>query len=276
MMEVSRYVTIGRYVPGDSVLHRLDPRTKLLTFGLLVSTLLVVKGYVPYLLLLGFAVVLLLLSRIPVRYVLAGLRPALWVLAILWVFQIIFSGSSYPDHPTLFRLGSWRATWGGVHAGALNVLRISVLYLLTSLLTLTAGLVELADAGEMLLSPLARLGVPLNEVALVFTIALRFVPTLAEELERLVKAQISRGARLDEGGFLGRARRLIPLVVPLFLSIFDRAEDLILAMEARCYRGGRGRSKAVAFAFQPLDALAAVVVLAVVAAAWLTGLMLPF
>jgi len=263
--EFLRHVTIGQYLPGDSLLHRLDPRAKLLAFLLLVTAVTFTPSYLGNALLLATILVLILLSRISVRYALQGLRPAVPMIAVLAVMQLLFLGDFYIPSTglrTLLRWGPIHITTGGVQLVVVSICRLVELMLLVSLLTLTTTLTELTHGMESLMSPLARFGFPAHELSLIAIIALRFVPILAQELETIVKAQASRGADFGRGGrlhFVRRTRQLLPLLVPLFLDAFRRAEDLILAMEARCYMGGRGRTHLVRFRSSPRDYLAVIV-----------------
>ena len=263
--EFLRHVTIGQYLPGNSLLHRLDPRAKLLAFLLLVTAVTFTPSYLGNALLLATVLALILLSRISVRYALQGLRPAVPMIAVLAVMQLLFLGDFYIPSAglrTLLRWGPIHITTGGVQLVVVSICRLVELMLLVSLLTFTTTLTELTHGMESLMSPLARFGFPAHELSLIATIALRFVPILAQELETIVKAQASRGADFGRGGrlhFVRRTRELLPLLVPLFLDAFRRAEDLILAMEARCYMGGKGRTHLVRFRSSPRDYLAVIV-----------------
>ena len=263
--EFLRHVTIGQYLPGNSLLHRLDPRAKLLAFLLLVTAVTFTPSYLGNALLLATVLALILLSRISVRYALQGIRPAVPMIAVLAVMQLLFLGDFYIPSAglrTLLRWGPIHITTGGVQLVVVSICRLVELVLLVSLLTFTTTLTELTHGMESLMSPLARFGFPAHELSLIATIALRFVPILAQELETIVKAQASRGADFGRGGrlhFVRRTRQLLPLLIPLFLDAFRRAEDLILAMEARCYMGGRGRTHLVRFRSSPRDYLAVIV-----------------
>jgi len=242
-------ITIGQHLPTGSILHRLDPRIKLVAFGLLVGVVSFTSTLSGNGVLLALVTALLVLGRIPVGYALRGLRPFLPWIAAFALFQLLFtSGGGFAGGMDCRTLVHWTViaiTTCSVRLVVVSTLRFLALFLLVSLLTFTTTTTELSHGTERLLSPLARLGVPAHELALVFTIALRFVPTLAQEAERLVKAQVSRGA--DFGGtgrwrFVRRTRQMLPLLIPLFMSSLRRAENLALAMEARCYGGGRGRT----------------------------------
>jgi energy-coupling factor transport system permease protein len=242
-----RHLTIGQYLPYGSVVHHLDPRAKILMFTLLVAAVTFADSYAVSLVLLGALLVIVRLSRVPLRYALQGLRPALPWIAIFAILQLLFYKGQYgwATCPTVWSWGFIDITACGIRQVGLMVLRLLQFMILISLLTLTTSTTELTHGLERLLSPLARVRFPAHELALVFAIALRFAPTLARELERIMKAQASRGADFGEQGrlrFIQRTRNLLPLLVPLFISALRRAEDLSLAMEARGYTGGRGRT----------------------------------
>jgi energy-coupling factor transport system permease protein len=259
-------ITIGQYLPRPSVLHRLDPRTKIL----ITTSLTVILFLVPSFLGLGlFAAALLLLlvvGQIPLGYALRGLRPLVFLLLLTAFLNTFFAPSQGTRE--LFRLGPLIATEGGLRSGLFVSLRLILLVIATSLLTFTTSPVELTDGLERLLRPFRRVGVPAHELAMMMTIALRFIPTLLEETEKIIKAQMARGAEFDRGNILQRARAFIPVLVPLMVSAFRRSEDLALAMEARCYRGGEGRTRMKELRWGVAD-LVAFVVAAVVAAALL-------
>jgi energy-coupling factor transport system permease protein len=256
-----RHLTIGQYLPYGSFVHRLDPRAKLVMFTLLIAAVTFANSYTASVLLLVALLGIVRLSRTPVRYALQGLRPALPWIAVFGLLQLLFYHNPYgPDVCT--RIWSWgliSITSCSIRQIGLMVLRLLEFMILISLLTLTTRTTELTHGLERLLSPLTRLRFPAHELALVFAIALRFAPTLAGELERIMKAQASRGADFGEQGRLGfirRTRNLLPLLVPLFLSALRRGEDLTLAMEARGYTGGRGRTSFIQLKAQPSDCLA--------------------
>lgn len=271
--ELLRYVTIGQYLPGDSLIHRLDPRTKLSAFLFLTLAVSFSLSYVANAVLLAVTLGLVLLSGLPLRYIFAGLKPALPIIVILAILQLLFYGDAFTPYgmatETWFRWGWIHITNGSVQLVIISVLRFIELLFLTSLLTNTTPLSDLTHGMEAMLRPFARLGLPAHELSLVATIALRFVPLLAEQLEIIMKAQASRGADLAYRGrlrFVAMARQLAVLIVPLFVDAFRRAEDLILAMQARCYVGGRSRSSYVRLRFGKLDYITYAVALAFAAA----------
>lgn len=265
--ELLRHVTIGQYLPTGSVLHRLDPRTKIIGLGLLMVAF--VTYHPASGLAAGLAVVLGLvaLARVNLGFALSGLRPALPILLLLAALQLFFGwGVNALDCHSLWSFWIIHITPCSIQAVIALLTRLTALILLTSLLTLTSTTTELARGAELLMRPLQRLGIPADELAMVFTLALRFVPTLALELEKLLKAQAARGADLGRGSNLvQRARQLLPVLVPLFITTLRRAEELILAMEARGYISGQGRTHYVRLHFRPVDAAALVIVSALVA-----------
>lgn len=246
-----RNLTIGQHIPGDSVIHRLDPRTKILGTMLLIVLLFSVNGFIGYALAAVAIGVVIHLSKLPWRFVLRGLRP-LMVILILTVSLNIF----LTEGEVIFRLWFLSITKEGVFRGVMMGSRLVLLIMGTSMLTLTTSPIQLTDGIEALLSPFRRVGVPAHELAMMMTIALRFIPTLLEETEKIMKAQMARGGDFQSGGLMQKAKNLIPLLVPLFVSAFRRADELAIAMEARGYRGGQGRTKYRELRFGRLDAVA--------------------
>lgn len=240
-MELTRNLTLGIYLPGDTAVHCLDPRTKLVGATGLIALLLFTYNYAAYAFFAAFALGLILTARIPVRFALKGLRPMLPFLAMMWLFQIFFQKPE--GSKEIFSFWILKATDAGLHIGTLMSIRVLLLFLVTTILTLTTSTVELTDGAEALLRPLQKIGVPAQELALTMVIALRFVPTLAEEAEKIIKAQMARGVAFDRGNFIRRTVKLFPVLLPLFISAFRRADELITAMESRCYTGGAGRTK---------------------------------
>ena len=259
--ELLRNVTIGQYIPTGSAVHRLDPRAKILAAGFLVLAVSFNRSILANAIFLALVLAITAMARIPLGYMLRGLIMALPVLAFIFVMQSLFLGWSEPAGAVYFEWGWIRLTRYSMHLMALSMLRIVAFIFLTSLVTMTSTTTELTHGVELLLAPLQRFGVPAHELALILTIALRFVPTLAEEVERIMKAQASRGGEFGVQR-IWRPDRLakayLPLIVPLFLSAFRRAEDLVLAMEARCYVSGAGRTRYVALRAKPIDYTVAV------------------
>jgi energy-coupling factor transport system permease protein len=254
-LELLRNVTIGQYIPTGSVVHQLDPRTKIVAAAALVLAISFNQSILANLIFLAVTLGIAALARIPFGYIWRGFLLGLPVLAIIFLMQLLFLGSVEPAGQVYFEWGWLRITRYSVHLIIISLIRITAFIFLTSLVTMTATTTELAHGVEQLLAPLRRFGVPSHELALILTISLRFVPTLAEEVERIIKAQLSRGA--DLGGRFWRpdktARALLPLMVPLFLGAFRRAEELVLAMEARGYVSGDGRTNFVELHARALD-----------------------
>ena len=254
--ELLRNVTIGQYIPTGSVVHRLDPRTKLLSATFLILAISFNVSIIANLIFLLVVLAIALISRIPLSYILRGFILGLPVLIFIFVMQFLFLGSTDTVSPVYFEWGFMRITRNSLHLMIISLLRIISFIFLTSLITMTSTTTELTHGVEQLLNPFRRFGVPSHELALILTIALRFVPTLAEEMERIMKAQASRGADFGTGRIWRpdkAAKAYLPLIVPLFIGAFRRAEDLVLAMEARCYVSGEGRTKYVVLSAQPAD-----------------------
>jgi energy-coupling factor transport system permease protein len=261
--ELLRYVTIGQYLPGDSIVHRLDPRTKLSVFLFLTAVVTFSLSYTANMILVAVTLGLVLLAHLSLAYIFSGLKPALPLIVILAILQLLFYGGAYVPYGmetrTLFQWGWIHITNGSIQLVIVSLLRFVELLFLTSLLTNTTTLADLTHGMEAMLRPFARLGLPAHELSLVATVTLRFVPLLAEQLEIIMKAQASRGADIALGSRLrvaATARQAAVLVVPLFIDAFRRAEDLILAMQARCYVGGRGRTSYIRLKFARADYVA--------------------
>ena len=231
-------VPFGQFVPGDSAVHRLDPRAKLgltLAFTVLLFSS---RGWIGLAVGAVIAVSVVAVSRVPWRLAARGLVPILWLL----VFTLVANALAWGPGPLLVRWGPLGASQAGLARGAFFAVRITLLVLGTSVVTLTTSPVALTDALSRLMRPLRFVRVPVDDVAMMFSIALRFIPTTAEEADKIVVAQTARGARFDEGGLVGRAKAWVPVLVPLFVNLFRRADDLAIAMESRCYTGiGRTR-----------------------------------
>jgi len=230
---------IGQYVPRDSFVHRLDPRSKLLFLIFFALVVFWANNWLSYGLLLCFLLIVILASRIPGSYLLRGLKPV-WFLI---VFTVVL-------HLLVTKGGTVYVQWGwfsieqaGVQQAIYMAFRLGALVTIGALLTLTTKPMDLTDGLERLLSPLKRFNVPVHELALMLSIALRFIPTLLEETDKIMKAQKARGVDFETGPLLKRAKHMIPIVIPLFIGAFRRAEELALAMEARGYRGGEGRTR---------------------------------
>lgn len=247
-------ILIGQYYPAPSPVHRLDPRTKILVTFLYVILLFFINTFTGFAAAAVFTGAVVLVGQVPWRLLLRSLRPILLLMAFTLIFHALVTGG--PQAQTIARWGPVTVTDEGLYQGAFLGLRLALLILTSSLLTLTTSPVELTDGLERLLLPAGRLGLPAHEFAMMMTIALRFIPTLLEEAEKIMKAQMARGADFQGGNLVQRARALLPILVPLFVSAFRRADDLALAMEARCYRGGEGRSRYRVLRFKEGDLVA--------------------
>ncbi len=233
-------VAFGQYCEGNSLLHRTDPRAKLIISVLYIVAIFLAKNVVAFALLALTTVLLVLLGRIPGTIIARGLKPILFIAAFTAVFNIFF----YKGERLIFDFWIIDIYLEGLINAALIVLRIVLLLVSTSmLLTYTTTPLALTDALEQLLSPLSKIGVPVHDFSMLMTIALRFIPTLIEETEKIMDAQKSRGADFSSGNVVKRVRALVPVIIPLFVSAFSRAIELATAMEARCYTGGKGRTR---------------------------------
>jgi energy-coupling factor transport system permease protein len=230
---------IGRYVPADSLIHRSHPRSKLITVFLFVCIIFLANNLFTYALIGIYTFLMLGLSRIPIRFLYAGLKPVLWLVLFTLLLQVFFT----KEGSLLFELGPIKIYEEGVRQGIFISMRFFFLILMTSLLTLTTTPIEITDGLETLLHPLKKVRFPVHEMALMMSISLRFIPTLMQETDKIMKAQIARGVEFSSGPIKERIKAVIPLLIPLFVSSFKRAEELAIAMEARGYRGGEGRTK---------------------------------
>jgi len=238
-MSMLQNFAIGQYVPGDSFVHRLDPRSKLLFVILFATLVFLAEGPIPYLILILFTLIALGASRISPAYILKSLKPVWFLLLFTVVLHLLMTkgGEVY------YRWGWFSVEEEGVRQAIYMAIRLGLLVIFSSLLTLTTAPLDLSDGLERLLRPLGKLGIPIHEIALMLSIALRFIPTLLEETDKIIKAQKARGVELESGSLVKRTRNMIPIVIPLFVSAFRRAEDLAMAMESRGYNGGKGRTR---------------------------------
>ena len=231
-------IMIGQYFPGDSFLHRMDARVKILLLLILLIEVFVFTSAPVYFMMTVITFLMIMFSKVPVRMVLRSLKPLWWIILFTFVLHLF----SHPGRE-IYRIWQFVITQEGVEQGALISVRLMLLIILSTLLTFTTSPLKLTDALESLMSPFKRLGLPAHELAMMMTIALRFIPTLISETDKIMKAQQSRGADFVTGSIMSRLKNMVPILVPLFLSAFRRADDLALAMEARCYRGGEGRTR---------------------------------
>lgn len=246
-------ITIGQYFPGKSLIHRLDPRVKIVLTLFYIIMLFIADGAGGLGVGILFVVVCYAISKIPPKMVLRSLKPVVPIVLFTAVLNMFFV-----EGKTLYELGFLKITYEGLSMAIFMSVRIICLIAGTSLLTYTTSPIALTDGIERLLSPLKKLKMPVHELAMMMTIALRFIPTLIEETDKIMSAQKARGADLESGGIVQRSKALIPILIPLFVSAFRRADELALAMECRCYRGGEGRTRMKQLKMSGVDAVASV------------------
>ncbi len=244
-------ITIGRYYETKSVLHGLDPRAKLIFLFVYIAGVFLSDSFVCYGIVISVLAGAIWLSKIPFGLIAKGLRGVAFILLFTVVINIFFTTGGR----TVFEMGFVRITDEGILLSVRIFIRLSVLIMMSSVVTLTTTYLAMADAIESFLKPFAVLGVPAHEISMMITISLRFIPTLLDELEKIKLAQTSRGAVFDRGGIIKRAKSMLPLIIPLFISSFRRADSLSAAMEARCYRGGEGRTKYKTLRYSKNDAV---------------------
>lgn len=255
-------MTLGQFLPGDSPVHRLDPRTKILLMVAYIVLVFLVGRLPVFLLPAAFVVGVVLLARVPLRYLGTSVRPIRWLLVFMFIINLFFT----QGRTVLVEWWIFRITQESLRQAVFITLRLLLLVMGTSLLTLTTSPIVLTDGLERLLKPLAVFRFPAHELAMMMTIALRFIPLLMEEVERIQKAQMARGADFTSGNLIVRARSMIPILVPLFVSAFRRADELAMAMESRCYHGGEGRTRMRELHLHRRDLVAAAVMAALFAA----------
>ncbi len=265
-----REITLGQYYQTQSVLHKMDSRVKLVATLVYIVSLFVVNNFWGYLLAAAFLALCIILSHVPFRFMIKGMKSILF----LMLFAVVLNLFLTPGEPVI-RIWKLKITDAGILLAAKMAIRLTLLIIGSSLMTLTTTPNHLTDGLESLLSPLKRLKVPVHEVAMMMSIALRFIPILLEETDKIMKAQIARGADFDSGNLLQKAKAMVPLLVPLFIAAFRRANDLAMAMEARCYRGGEGRTKMKPLIYRRRDYIAYGVVFVYLAASIVIGRLLP-
>jgi energy-coupling factor transport system permease protein len=248
-----RDITIGQYYPGYSAVHKLDTRLKLILVLAYMVSIFLVSDFIGYAVILAGLISVVTMSKVPLRFILRGLKPVFIIIAFTFVLNMFMTKGD-----ALVTLGRLTITEQGLYTACFMALRIVFLILGASMLTFTTKPVKLTDGIEALLKPGVRLGVPAHELAMMMTIALRFIPTLLEETDKIMKAQQARGADFETGSIFRRAKALIPIFIPLIVGAFRMAADLAMAMEARCYRGGEGRTKLHVFAWKRRDTAAIV------------------
>ena len=243
-------ITLGQYFPGDTLAHRLDPRTKLLATVLYIIAIFAAKGVLAYALVILSLIVAVRISKGGARALFRGLKPVMIIIVFTAVLNLFYTPGT-----VLVQFGIFHITREGIITAIAMILRITLLIMGTFLLTYTTSPIRLTDGLESLLGPLKKIGVPVHELAMMMSIALRFIPTLIEETDKIMSAQKARGADFESGSLIQRAKALIPLLVPLFVSAFRRADELATAMECRCYHGGEGRTKLHVLRYETRDYL---------------------
>ncbi|MCG3420891.1 energy-coupling factor transporter transmembrane component T family protein [Oceanobacillus jordanicus] len=257
---------IGQYVPGNSLVHKLDPRTKITLIFFFVFIVFLANNVVSYSILALFALASMVTSRVPIRFIMKGLTPVWFLIVFTFILHIIVT----KEGTVWLEIYSFQIYSGGVFQGIAISLRFFLLILITSLLTLTTTPIEITDAIEDMLHPLKKVKFPVHELALMMSISLRFIPTLMQETEKISKAQASRGVDFRTGSIKDRAKAVVPLLIPLFVSAFKRAEELAMAMEARGYKGGEGRTKLRELKINARDIAVYLLFIAVIAGLLLT------
>ncbi len=242
-------ITLGQYFPGDTVAHRLDPRTKILLVVLYITALFCAKGVVTYAIMAAVLAVCVRISKVGLRALVRGLKPVLFIIIFTGILNIFFTPGDY----YLVEWGFLRISDTGLRNAVFMVIRIMLLIMGTFLLTYTTSPIRLTDALEQLMGGLKRFHVPVHELAMMMSIALRFIPTLIEETDKIMSAQKARGADFESGSLVQKAKALVPILVPLFISAFRRADELATAMECRCYHGGEGRTKLQVLRYEGRD-----------------------
>ncbi|MEE3381684.1 MAG: energy-coupling factor transporter transmembrane component T [Succiniclasticum sp.] len=245
-------ITLGQYYPGNSFVHCLDPRTKILVTLLLIVAIFLAQSVPAYVALWVMVFFVIAISKLPFLLVFKSVKPLLFII-LLTLAMHVFVGQG---ETVLYQWKFIRITQEGIAMGIKMSMRLMLLLMISSVLTFTTSPIVLTDGIESLLRPFRCIGVPAHELAMMMTIALRFIPTLLEETDRIIKAQTSRGADFQSGNILQKAKNMLPILIPLFISAFRRADDLAVAMEARCYRGGEGRTRMHQLAYRGGDAAA--------------------
>ena len=264
-------ITLGQYFPGDTLIHRLDPRTKLLCVILYIVALFNAKSVLTYAIVAVVLTVCILISKVHYKALTRGLKSVYIIVAFTAIMNLFFSGGTPVADVWLLR----HITYEGIRSAIAMVLRIVMLIMGTFLLTYTTSPISLTDALEHLLSPLKKLKMPIHELAMMMSIALRFIPTLMEEADKIMKAQMARGADFESGNVFKRAKSMLPILIPLFVNSFRRADELAMAMESRCYHGGEGRTRMRMLKFHMGDLAAVIIFAAFIAAVALAQRFLP-
>ena len=259
-------ITLGQYLPGNSAVHRLDPRTKIILIFAYIVMIFMVKNAVGYLVSGLFLMAVCIISKIPMKMIAKSLKPLMFFVIFTAIINLFMTNGEI-----IWSLGFLKITKEGIVLTVKMALRLILLVAGTSLLTYTTSPIVLTDGIESLLSPLSKIGVPAHEIAMMMSIALRFIPTIIDETDKIIKAQSARGSDFESGNLIRRAKALIPILVPLFISAFRRADDLAVAMECRCYHGGKNRTKLKSLKMTGLDFVSILIFAAVFAACIVWG-----
>ena len=265
-------VTLGQYFPGDSIVHKLDPRTKLLATIALIAVVFISSGFAGFAMIAAFVLLVALSTGVHLKYLFKGLKPIMFIIIFTFILNVFFQQTG----DVLVQFWVIRITTGGLRMATFMAARLILLVVASQLLTLTTSPISLTDGLESLMRPASKLGFPAHEIAMMMSIALRFIPTLMDEADKIMKAQKARGANFETGNLIQRARAMIPLLVPLFVGAFRRADELALAMDARCYRGGAGRTRMNQLRYGSRDLIAAIAVVALFILVLLANRFCPF
>lgn len=258
-----RDITIGQYYPADSPIHKMDPRFKIIATILYLTGLFFVQSLYTYLPIILFLAVVITISRVPFSYIVRGLKPILLIIIFTVSINLFFTAGDVAI--SFYKL---QITYQGIRQAIFLATRLILLIMGSSIMTFTTSPIELTDGLEALLNPLKPIGFPAHEIAMMMTIALRFIPTLLSETDKIMKAQMARGTDFESGSLLKRARNMVPILVPLFISAFRRADELAMAMESRCYNGGEGRTRMKQLLYSHYDIIGAVVIVLYFIAIW--------
>ena len=250
-----RDITIGQYYPADSPLHKVDARVKIIITLLYIVSLFIIKSFVGYAIVIASLAIVIKMSKVPFKFMVKGLKALVFIIVFTAVINLLTTKGDTP----LFSVWGFTVTLEGVYFAIKMRLRIMLLIIGSSLLTLTTTPIKLTDGIESLLKPFAKIGVPAHDIAMMMTIALRFIPTLLDETDKIIKAQQARGADFDTGNLASKAKALVPILVPLFISAFRRADELAMAMEARCYNGGNKRTRMNVMRITSIDYTASII-----------------
>jgi len=245
-----RDITIGQYYSEDTVIHRMDPRLKLIGTFVYIISMFCFHRFLGFVVCAAFLALVIHCSKVPFSYIVKGLKPIAMILLFTMAVHILFSSGT-----PIVSFGVIHITWKGIRQAIFMGIRLCLLVFGASMMTFTTTPNQLTDGIEKLFHPLNKIHVPVHEIAMMMSIALRFIPILLEETDKIMKAQMARGADFETGGLIKKAKALVPLLVPLFVAAFRRADDLAMAMEARCYRGGEGRTKMKPLKYQSVDVM---------------------